>query len=42
MSDANWALIRERAVTVWLDVDLPVVIARSGSGAEVDLGGDYR
>jgi len=28
MSDANWAAIRERAVTVWLDVPEDVLLAR--------------
>jgi shikimate kinase len=30
LQDRNWSLIRERAVTVWLDVPLPVLLARAG------------
>jgi shikimate kinase len=29
LRDANWALIRERAVTVWLEAPLPLLIARA-------------
>jgi len=31
LRDANWALIRERAVTVWLEAPLPVLLARTAS-----------
>jgi shikimate kinase len=33
LRDANWALIRERAVTVWLETPLPLLIARAASHA---------
>jgi shikimate kinase len=29
LRDANWALIRERAVTVWLEAPLPLLVARA-------------
>src|SRR5215472_681647 len=31
LRDANWSLIRERAVTVWLEAPLGVLIARASS-----------
>jgi shikimate kinase len=31
LRDANWALIRERAVTVWLEAPLPLLLARTAS-----------
>jgi shikimate kinase len=31
LRDANWALIRERAVTVWLEAPLPLLLARASS-----------
>jgi len=31
LRDANWALIRERALTVWLEAPLPVLMARASS-----------
>jgi len=34
LRDGNWSLIRERAVTVWLDVPLPVLMARAAPGAD--------
>jgi shikimate kinase len=33
LRDANWALIRERAVTVWLEAPLPLLMARAASPA---------
>jgi shikimate kinase len=29
LADGNWALIRRRAMTVWLDAPLPVLLARA-------------
>jgi shikimate kinase len=37
LRDDSWALIRERAVSVWLDVPLPVLLARAGPGDERPL-----
>lgn len=37
LRDDSWALIRERAVTVWLDVPLPVLLARAGPSEERPL-----
>jgi shikimate kinase len=37
LRDASWALIRERAVSVWLDVPLPVLLARAGPCADRPL-----
>jgi shikimate kinase len=37
LRDDSWALIRERAVSVWLDVPLPVLLARAGPGEERPL-----
>jgi len=31
LRDANWALIRERAVTVWLEAPLPLLLARTAT-----------
>ncbi len=31
LSDENWALIRERALTVWLDAPLPLLLSRAAS-----------
>jgi len=33
LRDDNWALIRERAVTVWLEAPLPLLIARASRHA---------
>ncbi|HYW25123.1 MAG TPA: shikimate kinase [Terriglobales bacterium] len=33
LRDANWALIRQRAVTVWLEAPLPLLIARATTHA---------
>jgi shikimate kinase len=33
LRDANWALIRERAVTVWLEAPLPLLMDRAASRA---------
>jgi shikimate kinase len=33
LRDANWALIRERAVTVWLEAPLPLLMARAAGRA---------
>ncbi|MBJ7601073.1 MAG: shikimate kinase [Candidatus Nephthysia bennettiae] len=35
LADANWALIRSRALTVWLDAPLTVLMARAGVGQVV-------
>ncbi|HEY4028054.1 MAG TPA: shikimate kinase [Candidatus Dormibacteraeota bacterium] len=37
LRDDSWALIRERAVSVWLDVPLPVVLDRVGPRADRPL-----
>jgi shikimate kinase len=37
LREGSWALIRERAVSVWLDVPLPELIARAGPGADRPL-----
>lgn len=31
LRDANWALIRERAVTVWLEAPLPLLLSRAST-----------
>jgi shikimate kinase len=33
LRDENWALIRERALTVWLEAPLPLLLARAASRA---------
>jgi shikimate kinase len=33
LRDKSWAMIRERAVTVWLDVPIPTLMARAAPGA---------
>ena len=30
LAEGNWALIRRRALTVWLDAPLPVLLVRAG------------
>jgi shikimate kinase len=35
LADGNWALIRSRALTVWLDAPLPVLMARACVGQVV-------
>lgn len=37
--EANWAMIRERAVTVWLDAPLPALQARAGAESRPLLDG---
>jgi shikimate kinase len=39
LRDASWATIRERSLSVWLDVPLPELIARAGPAAERPLFG---
>ena len=39
LRDASWAVIRERAVSVWLDVPLAELMARAGPGADRPLLG---
>jgi shikimate kinase len=35
LAEDNWKLIRERALTVWLDAPLPVLLHRAGTGRGV-------
>ena len=37
LADANWALLRERAITVWLDAPLAKLLARAGGGTDRPL-----
>jgi len=37
LRDGNWALVRERAVSVWLDVPLSELVARAGPGGDRPL-----
>lgn len=39
LRDESWAVIRERSVSVWLDVPLPELLARAGPGADRPLLG---
>jgi len=39
LRDESWRLIRERAVSVWLDVPLPEMMARAGQGTDRPLLG---
>jgi shikimate kinase len=37
LAEANWAVLRERALTVWLDAPLPELLARAGGGTDRPL-----